>query len=294
MNALYLQFKFRRNAFILSMAGIAAAVVLLVWMIGRPVLAVSAQQTSDTVEVPIIMYHSLLKDPKLQGKYVISPDVFENDLKYLKENGYTTIVMQDLLDYVNGGTLPEKPIMLTFDDGYYNNFVYAYPLLKKYESKMVLSPIGCYIDQYTEHPDTNASYAQANWDHLGEMMSSGLVELQNHSYNMHATSGGRKGCQRKKGESMEAYEKALTEDVMRAQKEFQEHLGYQPTTFTYPFGGISDGSLDILKKIGFQATLTCESRVNHISRNPECLYGLGRYIRTGDGTSAQYFQKILP
>ena len=71
----------------------------------------------EGVEVPIIMYHGILKDPKRAGPYVITPDTFEGDLRYLQEHGYTTVVMQDLIDYVDEGRpLPKKPILLTFDD----------------------------------------------------------------------------------------------------------------------------------------------------------------------------------
>ena len=74
---------------------------------------------TDSVKLPVIMYHSLLKDEKLQNDYTVSPTLFENDLKYLAENGYTTVVVKDLTDYVYGKkSLPEKCIMLTFDDGY--------------------------------------------------------------------------------------------------------------------------------------------------------------------------------
>lgn len=86
---------------------------------------------TDSVKLPVIMYHSLLKDEKLQNDYTVSPTLFENDLKYLTENGYTTVVVKDLTDYVYGKkSLPEKCIMLTFDDGYYNNYYYALSLLE--------------------------------------------------------------------------------------------------------------------------------------------------------------------
>ena len=99
-------------------------------------MAVSAE--GDGVKLPIIMYHSLLNDSKLQNEYVISPEIFENDLKYLKNNGYSFLTVDDLIKYTSSDiTLPEKCIMLTFDDGYYNNYYYAYPLLKKYNAKAV-------------------------------------------------------------------------------------------------------------------------------------------------------------
>ena len=109
---------------------------------------------TDSVKLPVIMYHSLLKDEKLQNDYTVSPTLFENDLKYLAENGYTTVVVKDLTDYVYGKkSLPEKCIMLTFDDGYYNNYYYALPLLEKYNCKAVISPIASVSEKFTETKD---------------------------------------------------------------------------------------------------------------------------------------------
>lgn len=124
-------------ALFLVLVGAAAGVFTYVQM--GHVKATNAQVQPEGIQLPIIMYHSMLRNGS--GEYTISPETFEEDLRYLKDNGYTTIYMQDLLDYINKQVpLPEKPIMLTFDDGYYNNYLYAYPLAKKYESKIVISP----------------------------------------------------------------------------------------------------------------------------------------------------------
>jgi len=243
--------------------------------------AVDTGLFGETVKVPIIMYHSILKDTKKSGKYVITPSQLEADLKYIRDNGYTTIVMQDLIDYVyNGAELPEKPIILTFDDGYYNNYLYAYPLLKTYNQKAVISIIGKYTDMYTENPDENANYAHVTWDNANEMQNSGFVEIQNHSYDMHTTDKGRNGTKKKKGETSEQYKKVLNDDIGRLQGMFLERMGYKPTTFTYPFGSISLESVDIIKDMGFVASLSCESGMNKLKRDPEELYRMKRYIRT--------------
>ena len=78
------------------------------------------------------MYHSILKDESKWNDYVLSPVELEKDIVWLKENGYQSIFIKDLISYVNGNAdLPEKPIILTFDNGSYNNLTYVLPLLEK-------------------------------------------------------------------------------------------------------------------------------------------------------------------
>lgn len=253
----------------------------------------AASDETDGIALPIVMYHGLLKEKSRQGAYIISPDLLESDLKYLKDHGYETVVVQDLLDYVHKGTpLPEKPVMLTFDDGYYNNYVYAYPLMQQYACKMVLSPIGRYTEEYSQTNDNHANYSHVTWTQLKEMIDSGWVEVQNHSYNMHSTTK-RQGAKKASGESVEQYTQALTEDALRMQEAVTQNLGVTPTAFTYPFGAYSKESLSILKNLGFQSTLTCESRINTITRDPECLYGLGRYLRPSGVDTDTYFTQTV-
>ena len=290
---MYCTIRIRQGRLFLAISIITAFLLLASTFLHMFISYTASTSVKEGAKVPIIMYHSILKDSKRHGKFVISPDTFENDLKYLTEHGYTTIVMQDLIDYVNGGTLPEKPVMLTFDDGYSNNYLYAYPLLQKYGCKMVLSPIVRNVEESTQSQDTNPNYAQCSWDQLKEMSDSGLVELQNHSYNMHTNTGGRNGTKKKKGESDEAYRQAFTEDVRKAQEAYQENIGKQPTTFAYPFGAVSNVSVNYLKEMGFQATLTCENKMNYIRQEPEALFGLYRFLRPSGSTSEQFFSKVL-
>lgn len=234
---------------------------------------------TDSVKLPVIMYHSLLKDEKLQNDYTVSPTLFENDLKYLTENSYTTVVVKDLTDYVYGKkSLPEKCIMLTFDDGYYNNYYYALPLLEKYNCKAVISPIASVSEKFTETKDISVTYGHITFDDMKEMSDSGYVEIQNHSYDMHSLKS-RKGVLPKAGESDEAYKSILTEDVVKAQGLLENATGKKPTCFVYPFGAKNDLTEKLIKEMGFSCTLTCTEKPNIITNNPDSLYELGRYRR---------------
>lgn len=232
-----------------------------------------------TICLPIIMYHEV-KTYKA-GKDVITPYEFESDLKYLKENNYTTITMTQLIDYVYNNTdLPQNPIILSFDDGYLNNYKYVLPLLKKYDMKIVFSIIGKNTDDFTRIPDENLDYSHVTWDQLKEMQSSGYVEIQNHTYNLHSTNKGRTGCMQRSGESFTQYEQVLTDDIGKFQEEIFLMTGVTPNTFTYPYGKSSKNTDLVLKKLGFKASLSCKYGVNRITKNPDELFGLKRICRS--------------
>lgn len=257
------------------------------------VITASAMSSGEGVEIPVVMYHSVLKDEAYHGKYVISPAEFENDLLYLKKHGYTTILMEDLISYTKGGDLPDKPILLTFDDGYYNNYLYAYEIAKRYRCRFVISPIGRYTDLYSETGETNAYYSHATWEQLKEMADSGLVEVQNHSYDMHEERQGALGVRQRPGESDNDYRARLEADISQAQDAFMLHLGTAPSTFTYPFGAVSGATPDIIKELGFAATLTCRETISTVTRDPKSLYGLGRFLRESGMSSRDFFEKRM-
>lgn len=240
-----------------------------------------SQSAAEYAEVPIIMYHSVLRDRSKSGDYIITPSAFEDDLKFLEEEGYTAVFMSDLIDYVNAdGKLPEKPVILTFDDGHYNNLTYVLPLLEEYSQRAVISVVGAYTDLYTDMPDENPNYAYLSWDNIRELLASGRIEIQNHSYDMHSL-GARKGAHKKSGESSEQYRRAFMADVGKMQKRCEEELGFAPDVFTYPFGSISTESLDYLEEMGFSASLSCGEGINKVKKGEtEDLKMLKRLIRT--------------
>lgn len=268
-----------------------ALLTLVLWtalflLTGEGSVAVSV--TAESRSVPILMYHSILKDPARQGKFVVSPDVLSADLAYLSSHGYETVFLSELAAFVHDDApLPEKPVLITLDDGYYNTLTYVLPLLEQYDMKAVVSVVGSYAQRYTDSIDPNPNYGYLNWAEIRALSESGRIEIQNHTYDMHAQSG-RQGCMRKFGERPDAYRAALSDDLTKLQKMLGTECGITPIAFTYPFGQITPESLEIIRELGFLATLTCFERQNVIVRGrSETLYGLGRYNRpAGESTEA--------
>ena len=133
----------------------------------------------------------------------------------MQAKGYTAVTVSDLLAYVqDGADLPEKPVMITFDDGYYNNYIYAYPLLKQRGMKAVVSIIGSQTALFTDNGEENAYWSHLRLDRLREMQD--VFEVQNHSWNLHEY-GERRGCLRRRGEDETRYETLLREDTEQTQ-----------------------------------------------------------------------------
>lgn len=244
------------------------------------------------VDMVVLMYHSVNSKASRAGDYVITPAALRRDLEYLQKEGYTTIVMSDLIAFVHEGTpLPEKPVMITFDDGYYNNYLHAFPLLREFGAKAVISIIGVETDRYSAKEENNQNYSHLTWEQIKEMQASGLVEFQNHGYNMHKQSAKRLGSTRMEGESAEDYHKALGEDMAKLQARYTEMTGWTPNTYTYPFGRISNDSYSVVTGMGFAASLDVQSRLYTVLPGEErCLFRIPRYNRTCD-TSAEAIMK---
>ena len=259
--------------------------VLIAVLLCQPVLAAEIDDTEvffsrvKEVQVPIIMYHLITEKPKYIGKYGVTPVEVEKDLVYLKENGYTTIVMQDLIDFVEKGKkLPKKPIVLTFDDGNSSDYTFLLPLLQKHDMKAVLAIIGDATDKYTnsEADKPGGKYPNLTWIQAKELHESGNAEIQSHGYNVH----GKRGSGKKKGETGTAYHTRLMADLQKLQDACEAHLGHAPNTFIYPLGIVGENSRAVLEELGMVASLGCEEGVNTVRQgDKDCLFKMHRYNR---------------
>ncbi len=287
------------NTSVKTILSLSVAIVFVtVLMIFAPVFYnVSAsekckQTQSESVCLPCIMYHSVLKSR--QGKYIVSPTQLENDLSALKQRGFTAVTSQQLIDFVDGnGTLPPKPILITFDDGHYNNLFYAEPLLAKYDMHAVINIIGRFTEYSSASGDSdNPNYSHVTWQEVGQLAARGVFEIGNHTYNIHNYSP-RFGASRCNNESDEQYAAALTADVGKVQKciflQTQQHCA----VFAYPFGKYSKLSEATLRGMGFRITLTCNEGVSVVTANrPETLYLIKRVNRSGLYDTATLLRKL--
>lgn len=246
------------------------------------------------INLPVIMYHLVLDDKKSLGEYVVHKDEFENDIKYILEMGYTPVLFSEVAEYIKGnGVLPLKPIMITFDDGYYNNYLYAYPIAKKYNVKINIALIGNYTHNYSLTKEKNPYYTHLCYDEIKEMADSNLVEFGNHTYNLHTITSTRKGALKSVLETPEDYVTIIKDDLYKAHIDIKDNAGYEMKYLAYPYGFYSSEIDNVLKDMGYYGTLSCEKGINEVTKNPACLYRLKRYNRPSGKSSGEFFKDIL-
>ena len=188
------------------------------------------------IKIPVLLYHNFVQtvpeeDPD-DFNYINTPQSFEENIQVLLESGYTPISMTELNDADSSeAELPSKPILITFDDGYYSNYEYIYPILKKYNVKasifVVTDDVGKEID----------GIKYLGWAECLEMQESGLVEIFSHSkkhvfYNRLPFT-------------------EIREDVNESYEVIEENLGDKTLkVFAYPYGAYNRGTVWILKISG--------------------------------------------
>lgn len=213
--------------------------------------------------IPILMYHSITND-RLANASNISPVDFKEHMYALKKAGYTPIDPNELHKNLNGELeLPNNPILITFDDGYEDNYTYAYPILRELNFKATIFIISSVILENKNH-SANGSIPKLSWQQIYEM--SDLITIQNHTYDSHkktetndrnflgmiATPMKINGI----WENQNAYETRITNEIYKSETEIKKHLGYGSVIFSYPYGEFSGTAKTVLKKLGIPLAVT--------------------------------------
>ena len=242
--------------------------------------------------VLVLMYHHLDPHPASWGDYVISPDLLEADLRLLKEKGYQTVPLSALVSFSEGvGELPEKPLIITFDDGQESVYAYALPLLAKVGFTGAAAVVGSLADAYTAAPDHNLRYSYMDWEEIGRLDFGGILEPVCHSYDMHKLSP-RRGCDRMPGESAAHYKAALNADFSAFRAAFEAHLGHGTDCLALPYGAYQSQTVTLARAAGFRVIFTCEEKQNTLCSGTGELPLLGRFNRPAGETSEEFFRRI--
>jgi len=232
--------------------------------------------------VPVLMYHHI--NPHKGDMVTITPEIFEGQMEYLHANGYKTLRIDELLSFINGNLiLEQKAVVVTFDDGWLDNYLYAFPVLKKYKINSTIFIITNRTEQASENtPPTSplnlrgeqrggtaiptheeskrliaegqANKVVLNWDIIREMSDSGIVEFYSHTKS-HA-----------KCNSLP--EKELVEELSESKEVIEKRLGRPCTYFCWPYGKYNAAAFNIAKDTGYKAIFTTKPGVVKANSDP--------------------------
>ncbi|WP_332650874.1 polysaccharide deacetylase family protein [Lysinibacillus sp. 54212] len=245
--------------------------------------------------IPILMYHSV--NHKANSAVNTQPANFEKQMRAIKGAGYTTITPFDLYNfYYNNGKLPENPILITFDDGYRDNYTNAYPVLKKLNMQATIFLITSRIGHNGEQGYPN-EIPKLSWEEIAEMGD--LITVQSHTWDLHRKVSGKNGKPLSllatplnlngKWETDAEYRARITNDLRKSVETIKEKTGYESVILSYPYGDYNPTVIDVAKELGIKLGVTVKKGVNaHYSKE----YELKRITVHGDYSGEALLQKL--
>ena len=249
------------------LAGILALLLLLTSCRG------ASLQPPNSRTVPILMYHDFVEDDA--GTYQITAKEFQKQLKTIRSRGYTTVTFEDLIRYVDGeGTLPEKCVVITADDGYTSVLELAMPLCEKYDMKMSAAFIGSLAGEGNHFDPRTAQIPER-------------LELVSHTYDLHSTG-------MVNGETEDALEEMIRADTEKMAAAFSDCAPMVEKVLVYPLGQYTAESEQILEELGIRVTVTSDVGFAKIRRgDADSLRCLPRFYMTGN-MSRRMLKSLLP
>jgi len=197
------------------------------------------------ISAPILMYHHVGLIPTdadpIRIGLTIEPNIFQEHLQYLSDLGYESVSLYQLQNALAiGEALPPRPIIFTFDDGYIDNFEYAYPIMKEFGYSGTIFVATQFMD------DENPEYL--TWEMAREMSAAGW-SIEPHS--------------KRHLDLSDRPRDFLIFEILGSLETVAYHIGYQPRYFAYPAGKYDDRVIEVLQEAGFWGALTVEPGKNH-------------------------------
>lgn len=189
--------------------------------------------------VPILTYHSIGYD---KGLLSVSPESFNWQMQYLKDGNFKVITLGELAEGLkNGKKFGRKTVVITFDDGYKDNFTSAYPILKKYGFKATIFLVSSFMGKIVDKDEF------MDWIEAKEMAKYG-IEFGSHSKTHPYLP------------SIEKDDAKLWDEIYGSKKEIEEKLGLSVKFFCYPIGGFTEKIKEYVKNAGYEAAVTTNKR----------------------------------
>ena len=226
--------------------------------------------TSAWASVSVLCYHEVDNNGPRKDVWSVSAQNLEQHILYLKAEGYYFADLGEYIAYCKGEvSLPEKTVMLTFDDGYASFYNKAYPLLKKHRVPAMLAMVTSWMDG-KRPADVRAL---VSWEQLQEMEASGLVTVVSHTDSLHTqrvvTPQGSVGSIIQNRlfvqgayETDAAHTSRLRNDLRYVQQKFKDKLGHKARAIVWPYGRYSGKAVAIAKEEGFESSFLLDGGIN--------------------------------
>jgi len=236
-----------------------------------PVIEPTPDGIARVLQVPILMYHYISEAPAESGRVrrdlSVPPDRFREHLRMLHEAGYETVSLRQLVLALQvGQPLPPNPIIITFDDGYRDNYTNAFPILKDEGMRGSFFVITGALDQ--DQPE------YLSWDMVVEMHAAGM-EIGSHSY-AHVDLAGQS-------------DDYLIFQLLGSREAIEARINEPVRVFCYPSGSYDDHTIDVLKRTNYWAAVTVGYGVEQRS---DSLYELQRIRVRGTDSAADLLRRI--
>ncbi len=253
-----------------------------------------------------IAFHDVVDEPADLGTESVTTRTFVQFLDWLKGTGWEAISLDDVSAAARGiRKLPDKAVLLTFDDGYRSLYTRVFPLLKAYRYPAVAALVGSWMEdgdddsvrdgdsedtvQYGDRKVPRSNFI--SWDEAREMEASGLVEFASHSYDLHrgvrANPQGNFSSAAKTWmydprtrtyEDDAEYIARIRADLVHSRTMMEANLGHPPRTLAWPYGRYTGTALQVAKEEGFTFALTLADEPAYTSD----LHAIRRFYPTGN------------
>lgn len=235
---------------------------MLLWVTICCTHAQASTPPATPVSVPILAYHRV--GPTVADSMTITTAVFEAQLQYLRENGYTVIPLRSLIDYRLGKAPAPAPrsVVITFDDGHRSVYEVALPLIRKYQVPVTLFIYPSAIS------NSHAPYAMS-WEQLGELVDTGLFDVQSHTY-------WHPNFKREKQRlAPDEYKKLVATQLQKSRAALEKRFAGHVDLLAWPFGIYDDDLLESARQAGYTAAFSIDGRQ---SRDQDRMLALPRYL----------------